>query len=103
VFDVDFHPDGSLAATSSMDAMGRVWDLRSGKCVIVLAGHIKPVVSLRFAPDGCVGLETMFHYGRLLIWIVFLFSYHMATGSDDHTVLLSRCVIVVLLLFTKAD
>jgi U4/U6 small nuclear ribonucleoprotein PRP4 len=44
--------------------MARVWDLRSGRDLLTLAGHVKPVVCVDFSPDG----------------------YHMVTGSDDHTV-----------------
>merc|ERR1711916_240241 len=45
VYDVAFHPDGSLAGTSSLDCFGRIWDLRTGKNIMVLgpssagAGH----------------------------------------------------------------
>ncbi|KNC78481.1 hypothetical protein SARC_09095 [Sphaeroforma arctica JP610] len=47
-----------------MDAVGRVWDLRSGRCVWDMFGHVKNVLAVDVAPDG--------HY--------------IATGSDDHTV-----------------
>jgi len=57
-------PDGSLVATSDLGGVVRVWDLRSGKTIMPLAGHGKQVLSLDFNPRG-----------------VFL-----ATGSDDHSV-----------------
>lgn len=55
--------DGSLAASSGMDAAPRVWDLRSGRCVVVLEGHVKSVLALDFSPNG----------------------YQLVSGSDDHT------------------
>ncbi len=44
--------------------MGRVWDLRTGKAVVLLQGHIKEVHAAAFHPNG----------------------YQLATGADDHTV-----------------
>ena len=64
VYDVGFHPDGSLAASVGLDAIGRVWDLRLGKSISVLRGHVKQILSVDFAPNG----------------------YHIITGSDDRTV-----------------
>ena len=64
VYDVGFHPDGSLAASVGLDAIGRVWDLRLGKSISVLRGHVKQILSVDFAPNG----------------------YHLITGSDDRTV-----------------
>jgi WD40 repeat protein len=46
---------------------GRIWDCRTGRCVFTLAGHVKQIIALDFAPDG----------------------YHVATGGDDHTVKVS--------------
>jgi WD40 repeat protein len=46
---------------------GRIWDCRTGRCVFTLAGHVKQIIVLDFAPDG----------------------YHVATGGDDHTVKVS--------------
>lgn len=42
---------------------GRVWDLRTGRSVMVLEGHVKGVLSTAFSPNG----------------------YQMATGSEDNT------------------
>lgn len=55
--------DGSLAATGGMDAVGRVWDLRTGRNVLKLEGHVKPVLAVDFSPNG----------------------YCVATGSEDNT------------------
>lgn len=45
-------------------AAGRVWDLRTGRSVHVLSGHVKQVLAVACAPDG----------------------WHIATGSEDHSV-----------------
>ncbi|KAK1883491.1 U4/U6 small nuclear ribonucleoprotein Prp4 [Dissostichus eleginoides] len=63
VHDIGFHPDGSLAATGGLDSFGRVWDLRTGRCVMFLEGHLKEIYSLHFSPNG----------------------HHLATGSGDNT------------------
>jgi len=41
-----------------------VWDLRTGKAVLPLEGHAKQILCVDFGPNG----------------------YHIATGSEDHTV-----------------
>jgi FOG: WD40 repeat len=51
-------------ATGGLDAFGRVWDLRTGRCIMFLEGHLKSVFSVDFSPDG----------------------YHLATGSEDNAV-----------------
>jgi U4/U6 small nuclear ribonucleoprotein PRP4 len=47
-----------------MDAIGRVWDLRTGKSIMVLQGHVKPIITLDWSPNG----------------------YTVATGSEDNTI-----------------
>jgi hypothetical protein len=37
-----------------MDAYGRVWDLRTGRCIMFLEGHLKPIISIDFSPNGFV-------------------------------------------------
>ena len=32
-----------------------MWDLRSGKCIMLMDGHLKGVVAVDFAPSGWVG------------------------------------------------
>jgi U4/U6 small nuclear ribonucleoprotein PRP4 len=39
-----------------MDALGRVWDLRTGRCVYVMKGHVKQVLAIDFHPDWCAFL-----------------------------------------------
>jgi len=52
VLSVAFAPDRRILATGSDDRSVRLWDLPSGKQVIVLTGHTDAVCSVAFAPDG---------------------------------------------------
>ncbi|KAF8764802.1 U4/U6 small nuclear ribonucleoprotein Prp4 like protein [Argiope bruennichi] len=47
-----------------MDSFGRVWDLRTGRCIWFLNGHQNSVLTICFSPNG----------------------YQLATGSADNTV-----------------
>lgn len=64
LYAIAFHPDGSLVATAGLDAIVRLWDLRSGRSIQVLPGHVKQILGLDFSPSGTT----------------------LASGSDDHTV-----------------
>ena len=82
VYSVCFHPDGSLAGSwyplplflislilplplhSGLDSCGRVWDLRSGRCLMLLDGHLQSVLAMDFSPNG----------------------YHVATGGNDNAI-----------------
>lgn len=46
-----------------MDNIARVWDLRTGRSIMVLKGHVKHVLSLDWSPNG----------------------HNLVTGSEDHT------------------
>jgi len=45
-----------------MDAYGRVWDLRTGRCIMFLEGHLKPIISIDFSPNGFVELKKIRWY-----------------------------------------
>ena len=49
-----------------MDACGRVWDLRTGRCVMLCDGHLKSVLAIDFSPNGyvCCAMNT---YSEALI------------------------------------
>ncbi len=59
---LSFQCDGSLACSGGIDSFGRVWDLRTGQCVMFLEGHLRGVISVDWSPDG----------------------YHVCTGSLDN-------------------
>lgn len=73
VFALAFQDDGALVASgygklhllcrsrqiltifscySGFDAIGRVWDVRTGRTAMILDGHIREILSLDFAPNG---------------------------------------------------
>lgn len=39
---------------SGMDCYGRVWDLRTGRCIMFLEGHQKEIHCGQWLPNGCV-------------------------------------------------
>eukprot|EP00951_Prasinocladus_malaysianus_P047961 scaffold653122_cov60-Prasinocladus_malaysianus.AAC.1 len=46
------HRDGSLAVSGGLDAIGRLWDLRTGRSIHVMKGHAKGILSCAFHPNG---------------------------------------------------
>ncbi|NUO08342.1 MAG: tetratricopeptide repeat protein [Candidatus Brocadia sp.] len=49
---VAFSPDGKHLATAGDDAQTRIWDVQSGKEILVLKGHSLCVNSVTFNPEG---------------------------------------------------
>ena len=49
---VHFDRSGARVVTGSEDRTARVWDVRTGRELLVLRGHERPVTSARFSPDG---------------------------------------------------
>lgn len=58
-----FQCDGSVCATGSYDSFGRVWDLRTGRCIMFMEGHLTSIYGVDFSPNG----------------------FHIATASEDNT------------------
>lgn len=70
VYSVEFQDDGALVASGSvlspppkdlpnlvssgLDAIGRVWDLRTGRTAMVLDGHVQAIFGIAFSPNGRV-------------------------------------------------
>lgn len=50
--------------SSGLDAIGRVWDTRTGRTAVVLDGHVQSILGLDFSSNG----------------------YQLATGSGDDTI-----------------
>ena len=40
-----------------MDAIGRVWDLRTGRTAMVLDGHVQAIFGISFSPNGYATLH----------------------------------------------
>jgi U4/U6 small nuclear ribonucleoprotein PRP4 len=60
------------------DAYGRVWDLRTGRCIMFMEGHLKTILSVDFNPNG----------------------YQIATASEDNSVKIwdlrqSKCIYTI--------
>lgn len=53
-----------MYALSGLDAIARLWDLRSGRTSLVLSGHSRDILSIDFSSNG----------------------YQVATGSNDDTI-----------------
>ena len=49
---MSFNTDGSLLASGGFDSIGRIWDLRTGRTVMILDGHIREIYSLDWGIDG---------------------------------------------------
>lgn len=43
---------GFFFSLSGLDAFGRVWDLRTGRCIMFLEGHLKEIYGINFSPNG---------------------------------------------------
>jgi len=35
-----------------LDAIGRIWDVRTGRTAMVLDGHVQAIFALAFSPNG---------------------------------------------------
>lgn len=44
----------TFSTNSGLDAIGRVWDLRSGRTAMVLDGHVQAIFAITFSPNGSV-------------------------------------------------
>jgi len=52
VYCIGFQNDGALAVTGGKDSFGRIWDLRTGRCIMFLEGHLKSILGVDWSPNG---------------------------------------------------
>ena len=52
VYGIAMHPDGSLVASSGLNSIVLVWDLRTGKQIWAIRDHVREVLTLDFAGSG---------------------------------------------------
>src|SRR5438132_2974075 len=52
VWAVAYHPDGTIAASGSVDHTIRIWEVDTGRMLRILRGHSDTVRCLAFSPDG---------------------------------------------------
>jgi U4/U6 small nuclear ribonucleoprotein PRP4 len=47
-----FHPSGKYLGTASFDKTWRLWDINTGKELLLQEGHSRSVYGVSFHPDG---------------------------------------------------
>ena len=62
MYTISVHPDGSLLYTGDFGSCGMIWDIRTGKAVLPLHGHVGKVLTSDFHMNG----------------------YHLVTGGNDN-------------------
>jgi WD40 repeat protein len=64
-----FSPDGKLVVTTNEDEFGHVWEIATGRELLVLRGHGAPVRRAAFSPDGKTIVTTSAD-GTARVWEV---------------------------------
>ena len=70
-----------MSVHSGLDAIGRVWDLRTGRTAMVLDGHVEGILTMAFSPNGYALAVVL---APLLV--LTLYRYQIATGASDDTI-----------------
>lgn len=103
---VAFHPTGSYVGTTSFDHSWRLWDVDTGKALLLQDGHSREVYGIGFHPDGSLVATTDFggvihnwdlrtgksichftgHAKRVLCSEYAPNGFHLATAGDDGTI-----------------
>ena len=51
-YSITWSPDGTKIASGSSDKTIKIWNVETGKCVLILEGHTDYVTSVSFNHDG---------------------------------------------------
>nr|GEX85685.1 importin beta-like SAD2 [Tanacetum cinerariifolium] len=88
VYGLAFHPDRSLAASCGLGVLARVSDLQSGRSILALEGHVKPVAfhQMDFKPVKVLSG----HESKVTLVDVAADGQSIATVSYDRTILLLK-------------
>lgn len=70
-----------MTVHSGLDAIGRVWDLRTGRTAMVLDGHVEGILTMAFSPNGYALAVVLSSHSVLT-----LCRYQIATGASDDTI-----------------
>ena len=64
---INFNPQGNLAITGSLDGVVRLWDVRSGNCVLSIEAHSRRICAVAFNADGKRFVTSSFD-GLCRVW-----------------------------------
>ena len=69
VQDVEFSPDGHRVATAGQDQTIRLWDVATGRELLVLLGHTGSLSDVAFSPDG-TRLASASYDGTIRVYVL---------------------------------
>lgn len=73
-----------------LDSFARVWDLRTGRCVVFLEGHLKEIYSVNFSPNGSANERRAHSHSqweklcfRCFLFYIWCFSFSGITWRQE--------------------